>query len=88
MAHYDAGGRVDHFAYAAMVPEVDLELNLVEILLKTFRRAYVAAAYAYVVDAYEDVVWVGEFGDGFIFDTSIFCAVNDYGWIFHLCDCG
>jgi hypothetical protein len=33
MTHYDAGGRVDHLADAAVVPEVDLGVELV-------RRSY------------------------------------------------
>ena len=50
MAHHYARGGIDEFAYAAVVPEVD-----------------VAAADADVGYADEDVVGVGERGDGAVF---------------------
>jgi hypothetical protein len=50
------------------------------------RGTHVAAAYADVGDADYDIVGVEELGDGLVFQSCGFGAVEDYGGVFHLGD--
>ena len=85
MAHDDAERGVDLFAYAAMVPEVDLWLLEVCRGLEWSGRIHVTAADADVGYADEDIVRVCERGNRFVFEFSVLCAVKNYRWILHCC---
>ena len=74
-----------------MVPEVDLwvwldgELGLI-CILEIRGVVYIAATYAYVRDANEDVVWIGELWYWSVFQTSVFRTVEDYRGVLHFFD--
>lgn len=87
MAHDDAERGVDLFAYAAMVPEVDLWLLEVCRGLEWSGRIHVTAADADVGYADEDIVRVCERGNRFVFEFSVLCAVKNYRWILHCDSC-